>query len=197
MASKPVYAVLHDFAQQGIGAVRLDTLASLCESGQAAVDAQVKHLLKRGEALVAGGRIYLATQAAPDDEPLPDFLPPERQCKDCGKVQPASAFRNQTATSRNTCRSCRTKQMREWRERKAVYTCRLCHCDFEQGDGLLVSCCPKCRKLYPANAAKLKPTKKGANNVRLERPATADERNATCEHCGRGDMPRHARSRGV
>ena len=73
MAAKPVFIVLTEFVKQGIRSVRLDALTQLCESGQASVDAQVQHMLKRGEALVAGGRVYLATELEPEEELLAAF----------------------------------------------------------------------------------------------------------------------------
>jgi len=192
VAAKPVFIVLTEFVKQGIRSVRLDALTQLCESGQASVDAQVKHLLNRGEALTAVGRIYLATEAEPDEEFLPEFMPAERQCRKCSRVLPSAEFAKKTQTSRNVCRECRAEAKREARERNATYSCRLCDRDFTQGLGPLVSCCGPCRKTYAQHAQKLRPIRKGARNVRLERLAELDEGKPFCVHCGRGHMSGNA-----
>ena len=192
MAAKPVFIVLTEFVKQGIRSVRLDALAQLSESGQASVDAQVKHMLKRGEALTSRGRIYLATEAEPEDELTGASMPAPRQCRRCSKVLPASDFDDETQTRGKTCRDCRAAAKREARDRKATYSCRLCDRDFNQGEGPLVSCCGSCRKTYAQHAQKLRPIKKGARNVRLERLADPDEGKPFCVHCGRGHMPGNA-----
>jgi hypothetical protein len=192
MAAKPVFIVLTEFVKQGIRSVRLDALTQLCESGQASVDAQVKHLLNRGEALTAGGRIYLATEAESDEEFLPEFMPAERQCRKCSRVLPSAEFAKKTQTSRNVCRECRAEARRETHDRNATYSCRLCDRDFMQGEGPFVSCCGPCRKTYPQHAQKLRPIKKGSRNVQLERLADPDEGKPFCVHCGRGHMPGNA-----
>jgi hypothetical protein len=192
VAAKPVFIVLTEFVKQGIRSVRLDALAQLCESGQASVDAQVKHMLKRGEALVSGGRIYLATEAEPEEEISGAFMLAPRQCRKCAKVLPATAFGDEIQSGGKTCRECRAAVRREWKDRNATYSCRLCDRDFSQGEGPLVSCCFSCRKTYPTHAQKLRPIKKGRRNVRLERPSDADEGKPYCEHCGRGHLPDNA-----
>ena len=197
MAAKPVFIVLTEFVKQGIRSVRLDALAQLCESGQPSVDAQVKHMLKRGEALVAGGRIHLVTEAEPEEELLAAFTPAKRQCRKCSKVLPASEFGEETQSSGKTCRECRAAAKREARERNATYSCRLCDRDFTQGVGPLVSCCGPCRKTYAQHAQKLRPIRKGARNVRMERLADPDEGKPFCVHCRRGHLPSNADGSGL
>lgn len=192
MAAKPVFIVLTEFVKQGIRSVRLDALAQLSESGQASVDAQVKHMLKRGEALTSRGRIYLATEAEPEEELTSAFMPAPRKCRRCSKVLPATAFGDEAQSSGKTCRDCRAAAKREARDRKATYTCRLCDRDFSQGIGPLVSCCGPCRKTYARHAEKLRPIKKGTQNVQLERLADPDEGKPFCVHCGRGHLPDNA-----
>jgi len=197
MAAKPVFIVLTEFVKQGIRSVRLDALAQLSESGQASVDAQVKHMLKRGEALTSRGRIYLATEAEPKEEISGALMLAPRQCRRCSKVLPASDFDDETQTRGKTCRDCRAAAKREARDRKATYSCRLCDRDFNQGEGPLVSCCGSCQKTYAQHAQKLGPIRKGARNVRLERPSDADEGKPYCEHCGRGHLPGNADGSGL
>jgi hypothetical protein len=197
VAAKPVFIVLTEFVKQGIPSVRLDALAQLCESGQPSVDAQVKHMLKRGEALTCRGRIYLATEAEPEEELTSAFMPAPRQCRRCSKVLPASDFDDETQTRGKTCRDCRAAAKREARDRKATYSCRLCDRDFMQGEGPFVSCCGPCRKTYPQHAQKLRPIKKGSRNVQLERLADPDEGKPFCVHCGRGDMLGNADGSGL
>ena len=196
MAAKPVFIVLTEFVKQGIRSVRLDALAQLSESGQASVDAQVKHMLKRGEAMVSGGRIHLATEAEPEEELTGALMLAPRPCRKCAKVLPATAFGDEAQSGGKTCRECRAAVRREWKDRNATYTCRLCDRDFMQGDGPFVSCCGPCRKTYAQHAQKLRPIKKGRRNVQLERLADPDEGKPFCEHCGRGDMPGNAGSGG-